>query len=558
MPWALVELDSNAASSSPVRLEFRGRPSRWKHFLPSRRPLVAQLPPGRGSDEAAATSNAAAAPQDGEAHGGSGPGHLVPREALRVAAPRGQVAGGDMLLGQLRQSEAMHQHLRALQAEQLPAQRSQQAGGDARIARPLPALALPSGGAEREPALPSHRCRVPALGMPVGAKRQPSPRPGGPGAPPGAGAARMAPGGVPGIGLAGLDEAGGVMKSARRGAAFTPRSQAQEEAKQAHRRSMVNGFMKKLMDRSWERRKAAVEGLADIALQEMGGLAAGKDVTKDSLVMQAVVQHLASRNDKGRQAAVFALSRIAVFQNNDTVAKACLSLLMHANAEVRQVAPVALSHVITKGAPAARRLLAELESLLLHADRNVREAAVDAVVQVAAKGDREALQCLTVCFADADAMVRAVALEAAEMLLDNSLSSVLLVYEVLRSVCQGARRESAASQAFAAASSLESVQACRALTAHISIPLSVSCPACTSAGAAAASATGHAQSAAGPFQRSTVCGGCVAAISSFIVQHQLPRFFVAFCMGGHARLGRESPLGLLDVSLLPVIVGYVA
>ena len=110
MPWALVELDSNAASSSPVRLEFRGRPSRWKHFVPSRRPLVAQLPPGRGSDEAASTRNAAA-PQDGEPHGGSGPGHLAPREALRVAAPRGQVAGGDMLLGQLRQSEAMHQHL---------------------------------------------------------------------------------------------------------------------------------------------------------------------------------------------------------------------------------------------------------------------------------------------------------------------------------------------------------------------------------------------------------------------------------------------------------------
>ena len=554
MPWALVELDSNAASSSPVRLEFRGRPSRWKHFVPSRRPLVAQLPLGPGSDEPA-TRHAAAAPQHGEPHGGSGPGHLVPREALRLAVPRGQVAGADMLLGQLRQSEAMHQHLRALQAEQLPAQGSQQAGGDARIARPLPALAIPSGGAEREPALPSHRCRVPALGMPVGAKRQPSPRPGGPAAV----GARMAQGGVPGIGLAGLDEAGSVMKSARRGAAFTPRSQAQEEAKQAHRRSMVNGFMKKLMDRSWERRKAAVEGLADIALQEMGGLAAGRDVTtKDSLVMQAVVQHLASRNDKGRQAAVFALSRIAVFQNNDTVAKACISLLVHANAEVRQVAPVALSHVITKGSPAARRLLVELELLLLHADRNVREAAVDAVVQVAAKGDREALQCLIVCFADADAMVRAVALEAAEMLLDNSLSSVLLVYEVLRSVCQGARRESAASQAFAAASSLESVQACRALTAHISIPLSVSCPACTSAGAAAASATGHAQSAAGPFQRSTVCGGCVAAISSFIMQHQLPRFFVAFCMGGHARLGRESPLGLLDVSLLPVIVGYVA
>ena len=91
---------------------------------------------------------------------------------------------------------------------------------------------------------------------------------------------------------------------------------------------------------------------------------------------------------------MFALSRIAVFQNNDTVAKACLSLLMHANAEVRQVAPVALSHVITKGAPAAGRLLAELESLLLHADRNgvanipgdlVREVALGCEKLVAAE-----------------------------------------------------------------------------------------------------------------------------------------------------------------------------
>ena len=85
------------------------------------------------------------------------------------------------------------------------------------------------------------------------------------------------------------------MRSARRGAAFTPRSQAQEDAKAAHRRSMVNGSMKKLMcvpfvvsqfdatcdlilkcyrafdtpvhacrDKNWAARKTAVEALVSL------------------------------------------------------------------------------------------------------------------------------------------------------------------------------------------------------------------------------------------------------------------------------------------------------
>ena len=53
--------------------------------------------------------------------------------------------------------------------------------------------------------------------------------------------------------------------SARR-AAFTPRSQAQEDAKTAHRKSMVNGYMKRLMDKNWDKRKSAVEGLSELAL----------------------------------------------------------------------------------------------------------------------------------------------------------------------------------------------------------------------------------------------------------------------------------------------------
>ena len=40
------------------------------------------------------------------------------------------------------------------------------------------------------------------------------------------------------------------------------------------------------------------------------------------------------------------------------------------------------------------------------------------------------------CFADLDWMVRQVALEASEQLLDNSLMSVLAVLDVLRNICQ--------------------------------------------------------------------------------------------------------------------------
>ena len=56
--------------------------------------------------------------------------------------------------------------------------------------------------------------------------------------------------------------------------------------------------------------------------------------------------------------------------------------------------------------------------------------------QVSKKGDKRALECLVTCFADLDWMVRHVALEASEQLLDDSLTSVLAVLGVLRNICQ--------------------------------------------------------------------------------------------------------------------------
>lgn len=56
--------------------------------------------------------------------------------------------------------------------------------------------------------------------------------------------------------------------------------------------------------------------------------------------------------------------------------------------------------------------------------------------QVSEKGDKRALECLVTSFADLDWMVRHVALEASEQLLDDSLTSVLAVLGVLRNICQ--------------------------------------------------------------------------------------------------------------------------
>eukprot|EP00802_Teleaulax_amphioxeia_P020266 Tamp_20540.p1 GENE.Tamp_20540~~Tamp_20540.p1 ORF type:complete len:213 (-),score=26.53 Tamp_20540:8-646(-) len=200
-----------------------------------------------------------------------------------------------------------------------------------------------------------------------------------------------------------------------------------------------------------------------------------------------------------------------------------------------------------KGDETSKVVMNDIEALLHHPDRNVREAAVDAIVQVSEKGDKRALECLMTCFADLDWMVRQVALEASEQLLDNSLMSVLAVLDVLRNICQGPSSSAIKSRVFAASTPAESVKACRTLAARISIPPSVCCCSCS----AAADAT-----YTGPFQQDTVCGNCISVINKYIVQRELPKHYLAFCMGGHPRLGRESLVGRLDTSLLPVILGF--
>jgi hypothetical protein len=54
----------------------------------------------------------------------------------------------------------------------------------------------------------------------------------------------------------------------------------------------------------------------------------------------------------------------------------------------------------------------------------------------------------------------------------------------------------------------------------------------------------------------TLCAKCVSVIFEYVTRRELPEHFLAFCMGGHARLGQGSLVGRLDVQLLPVILSF--
>jgi hypothetical protein len=190
MPWALVESDANTPEGvvPPIQLQFLGR----QRFTQSRKPIF---------------KPAGFTPRSTESlH------QLPPRATLAPAAqqPRGDIAP---LREVLRQSD--HSQIFPAQPMQL---------------EPFAHAPLDS---ERE-LQPAQRGRGV---LPVKPAQRPSPR-------------CTAPAALfPKLLLPGMEEGGlgGAMRSARRGAAFTPRSQAQEDAKAAHRRSMVNGSMKRLM-----------------------------------------------------------------------------------------------------------------------------------------------------------------------------------------------------------------------------------------------------------------------------------------------------------------------
>lgn len=193
MPWALVELDANQRDGlvPPIQLQFLGR----QRFTQSRKPNF---------KPAGFTPRSRASPHP-----------APPRTILAPASERPQ---GDTLHREALRQGDLHQNVPA-HAVRL---------------QPFPPI-VPAHGPEpdRGEVQPSQRGRTLIPVKPT--QHQPSPR-------------CVVPA-FPTLQLPGTDDGApvGAMRSARRGAAFTPRSQAQEDAKVAHRRSMVNGSMKKLM-----------------------------------------------------------------------------------------------------------------------------------------------------------------------------------------------------------------------------------------------------------------------------------------------------------------------
>ena len=110
---------------------------------------------------------------------------------------------------------------------------------------------------------------------------------------------------------------------------------------------------------------------------------------------------------------------------------------------------------------------------------------------------------------------------------------------------------------FASASPEETVKACSTLVARIALPASVCCSACSSTSLSlSAPPRPTDMMTRGPFKQATVCGQCVSIISKHITQRAITKHYIAFCMGGHARLGSQSLVGRLDTALLPVILSF--
>jgi hypothetical protein len=97
------------------------------------------------------------------------------------------------------------------------------------------------------------------------------------------------------------------------------------------RHNMVAQLMRRLQDRDWASRKAAVESLGSL-------------VTGDARVLDGVMQHLESRSERARQTAVWTLSRIVARGNRGAVDR-LLERIAHPLLEVRMAAVAALGQV---------------------------------------------------------------------------------------------------------------------------------------------------------------------------------------------------------------------
>ena len=107
------------------------------------------------------------------------------------------------------------------------------------------------------------------------------------------------------------------------------------------RHGVVAQLMRRLQDRDWASRKAAVESLGSL-------------VTGDARVLDGVMQHLESRSERARQTAVWTLSRIVGRGNRGAVDR-LLDRIAHPLLEVRMAAVTALGQVRPPPQPARTR-----------------------------------------------------------------------------------------------------------------------------------------------------------------------------------------------------------
>jgi HEAT repeat protein len=89
--------------------------------------------------------------------------------------------------------------------------------------------------------------------------------------------------------------------------------------------------MRRLQDRDWASRKAAVESLGSL-------------ITGDARVLDGVMLHLESRSERARQTAVWTLSRI-VGRGNRAAVDRLVERIAHPLLEVRMAAVKALGQV---------------------------------------------------------------------------------------------------------------------------------------------------------------------------------------------------------------------
>jgi hypothetical protein len=310
---------------------------------------------------------------------------------------------------------------------------------------------------------------------------------------------------------------------------LTPRTQKEADmavARLAQKKNMIAQHIKRLQNKDWASRKAAVDSLALL-------------VAADPSVMNHIMALLESKSDKSRQTAVWAISRIVSKGDPHTV-DLLIQRLESPLLDVRMAAVSALESIAVKGAAVA--VQGVVARILHHSDWSVREAAVDSLQHVADKGDMYALEGLTRCVChDTDWRVRQVAIESIFPLLDRSLVSVKSALECCTAVCKAPDEcNEKASAPRMLVSQYRNIMSCMGVPHTIGM-----CKSCRAK-------ISRDKENDTQFQ----CIACVSGMRTWVQTALFQQHALAFAMGGHERLGAGSWVRELDSELIPIILEY--